>query len=58
MAEKKSETQRAGGLTYIGRGVFLPGVPARDLSAVEVERFGGAKKLIQSGLYEPVRDGE
>lgn len=53
MAEKSK-----GGLTYIGRGGFLPGVPARDMSAEEVAQYGGAKQLIRSGLYEPVKDGK
>ncbi len=55
-------------LKYIGDG-FLPGVPARDLSAEEVEQHGGAKALIASGLYaaedekkepakKPGKDGE
>lgn len=37
-------------LKYIGQS-FLPGVPARDLTAEEVEEHGGAKALIASGLY-------
>lgn len=37
-------------LKYIGAG-FVPGVPARDLTAEEVEGHGGAKALIASGLY-------
>lgn len=37
-------------LKYVGDG-FLPGVPARDLSAEEVEEFGGVKALLASGLY-------
>lgn len=43
------------GLVYIGAD-FLPGVPARDLSAEEVEACGGEKSLLQSGLY--ARPGE
>ena len=39
-------------LIYVGGG-FLPGVPARDLSADEVEQYGGQKALIKSGLYRP-----
>lgn len=38
-------------LRYIGDGAFLPGVPARDLTAEEVEASGGADALIASGLY-------
>ena len=34
---------------YIGGG-FLPGIPARDLSADEVRRFG-LEKLLKSGIY-------
>lgn len=37
-------------LKYVGGG-FLPGVPARDLSAEETEQHGGAQALIASGLY-------
>lgn len=37
-------------LKYVGAG-FLPGVPARDLSAEEIEEYGGLKALLASGLY-------
>lgn len=37
-------------LKYIGKGDFLPGVPARDLSEAEVTEHG-AKRLLKSGLY-------
>jgi len=37
------------GLKYIGNS-FLIGVPARDLSADETEKFG-RETLIKSGLY-------
>ena len=37
-------------LKYVGAG-FLPGVPARDLTADEAVTYGGAKALIASGLY-------
>lgn len=32
----------------------LPGIPARDLSAEEVEQHGGEKALVATGLYVPV----
>ena len=38
------------GLTYIGKGAFLPDVPARDLTAEEVSQFG-KDTLLKSGLY-------
>ena len=38
------------GLKYIGGG-FLPGVPAKDLTAEQVEQHGGEKSLLASGLY-------
>lgn len=28
------------GLLYIGDGAYIPGYPARDLSAEEVEKYG------------------
>lgn len=37
-------------LKYIGKGAFLTGVPARDLSAIEV-RFYGEERLKSSGIY-------
>ena len=37
-------------LKYIGKGLFLPGIPARDLSAQEVGKFG-EQKLLNSKLY-------
>lgn len=41
-------------LIYVGKGAFLPNIPARDLSDEEVEHYGGEKALVASGLYEPV----
>jgi hypothetical protein len=38
-------------LRYIGGGAFLPGVPARDLSADEC-KFFDVKMLLASGIYE------
>ena len=39
------------GMKYIGIGFSVVGVPARDLSADEVDKFGEAF-LLKSGLYE------
>lgn len=36
---------------YKGGG-FIPGIPARDLTAEEAERYG-YELLLASGLYEP-----
>lgn len=41
------------GLRYVGGG-FLPGVPAKDLTAEQVEQYGGEKTLIASELYEVI----
>jgi hypothetical protein len=38
-------------LKYIGKG-FIPGIPARDLSDEEVKKYGGAKVLLETGLFE------
>lgn len=40
-------------LKYIGKGAFLTGVPARDLSAIEA-RLYGVERLLRSGLYAEV----
>lgn len=39
---------------YVGNGSFLVGIPARDLSASEVKKFG-IVKLIDSGLYAEIK---
>lgn len=41
-------------MKYVGQGSFLPGVPARDLTAGEVKKFG-EEELLASGLYEKVQ---
>lgn len=38
-------------MKYIGKGDFVPDIPARDLSEAEVSRFG-RQRLLDSGLYE------
>lgn len=40
------------GLIYIGNGAWRPNVPARDLTAAEVELYGGESDLLSSGLYK------
>lgn len=37
-------------MKYIGKGNFIVGIPARDLSAEEVKKYG-KDKLEKSGLY-------
>jgi hypothetical protein len=37
-------------LKYSGFG-FLVGVPARDMTEKEAERFGGVSRLVATGLY-------
>ncbi len=39
-------------LKYVGKGVFIAGIPARDLTQDEVNSFGGEEYLIGTGLYE------
>ncbi len=41
-------------VNYVGKGAWLIGVPARDLSASEVKHYG-QDKLIASGLYVEVK---
>ena len=38
-------------MEYIGKGDALIGVPARDLTAAEVKKYG-KEVLIKSGLYK------
>ena len=39
-------------LRYVGKGKAIIGIPARDLSDEEVEKYGGEEELIATGLYE------
>lgn len=42
-------------LRYVGRGAWLPDIPARDLSEADIaERHLDVKALAKSGLYEKV----
>lgn len=54
-AAPKRETKQAAGYRYLGGG-FLPGIPARDLSADEAKAIG-LKLLDNSPLYERVEEG-
>jgi len=47
---KKYEKAKA--LRWLGQA-WIGGIPARDLSAEEAERYG-YEQLIESGLYEPI----
>lgn len=40
-----------GELVYVGNRV-IPGIPARNLTAEEVDQHGGEKVLIETKLYE------
>jgi len=41
-------------MRYTGKGFSFQGIPARDLSADEVEKIG-KEKILASGLYEEVK---
>mgnify|MGYP001323110683 FL=1 len=41
-------------MKYVGKGAWMIGVPARDLSAGEVKKFG-EERLLKSNLYEEVK---
>lgn len=43
-------------MRYVGNG-FLVGIPSRDLSAEEVDRFG-LEMLLGTGLYELIEESE
>lgn len=38
-------------LVYVGEGIKISGIPAKDLTPEEVENLGGIEKLRQTGLY-------
>jgi hypothetical protein len=39
MKKNLTTSQRVGGLRYVGNGVYIPGVPARNLSPDEVLEY-------------------
>ena len=41
-------------MKYVGKGAWMIGVPARDLNAEEVKKFG-EERLLKSNLYEEVK---
>jgi hypothetical protein len=41
-------------LKYVGDGTHIPGIPSRDLTAAEVDKFG-LTDLIASGLYVEIK---
>lgn len=41
-------------MKYIGKGYWLPGIPARDLTPEEVKKHGKAT-LLETGLYEEIK---
>ena len=59
--ENKSFIRKIIALVYVGEGVKLNGIPARDLTPDEVEWFGGEHNLRETGLYisqaEALADG-
>jgi len=38
-------------LKYIGKGA-IPGIPARDLTKEETEKYGGEKLLTETGMWQ------
>ena len=45
-----------GGARYVGDGDYVPGIPARDLSAAEWKKISETvrEQLVEAGLYRPV----
>ena len=41
-------------MSYIGKA-WKRGIPARNLSAEEVEKYGGVELLTKTGLYEVIK---
>lgn len=39
MKKESAEFQQGSGLRYVGNGVYIPGIPARDLSYDEVLEY-------------------
>lgn len=41
---------------YTGEGITISGIPARDMTAEEAERYGGIEFLVNTGLYSRPQD--
>lgn len=52
--EVKEKKKRATGAAFTGNGMYMPGVPARDLSLKEWKSIPAAQRehLLKLGLYE------
>jgi hypothetical protein len=49
--ENKGFIRKPIALVYTGEGITIAGIPARDLTAEEVEQYGGMDKLLQTGIF-------
>lgn len=59
--EIENKLRKSIALVYVGEGIKINGLPARDLTPEEVENLGGETKIRQTGLYisqaEALADG-
>ena len=56
--ENKSWLGKIIALFYVGEGSKVGGIPAHDLTADEVDRYGGFEFLKSTGLYASQSDIE
>ncbi|RIK41604.1 MAG: hypothetical protein DCC55_11345 [Chloroflexi bacterium] len=63
MAKRAEEKAQVVGLRYIGEGAYLPHVPARDLTAAEMEQYQVLLDEARAAgtferLYQPVYEAQ
>jgi hypothetical protein len=46
----------AGMLKYVGKGNWLPGIPARDLSDEDVKKYASEEHLAEIGLLKTAKE--
>ena len=43
-------------LKYVGKGRTVPGIPARDLTQADVDKFAGKHRLLKYGWWVEVKE--
>lgn len=56
--EERPKKKKVNGATYTGKGAYIHGVPARDMTAEEWQSFSQAERehFVNLGLFEVTYD--
>ena len=51
----KTSSKSVTGFRFLNAGEYVQGIPARDLTVKEAEKYGGVQRILGfSGVYEPI----